>query len=350
VRDDLTRGADLLGSGVSNFFHGLLCACCAAAIQLGIRSNVAMAAASPAATAQAAVDPVEQAYEKLLEDDDAAQEEADKWIREANSFEAKGAKFSRDALSQRIEQRFAPIKKAYENFIQQHPDHTRARLAYGSFLYQTQDEEDGVAQWEKARQLDPKNPAAWNNLANHFGHRGPVKQAFEYYAKAIELKPDEPVYLQNFATTVYLFRKDAMEYYGIDEKQVFDRSLDLYRKALKLDPKNFPLATDYAQSYYGIKPLRTEEALTAWNEALKIANDDFERQGVYVHLARVELNSGMFQEARKHLNMVSNDFYSTLKERLQRNIIEKEKNGTNAVPASLGNAATSTPPKPSPRR
>ena len=121
-----------------------------------------------------------------------------------------------------------------------------------------------------------------------------------------------------------------MEFYKIDEKEVFDRSLNLYRKALKLDPKNFPLATDYAQSYYGIKPLRTEEALTAWNEALKIANDDFEREGVYIHLARVELNSGLFDQARNHLNLVTNEFYTVLKGRLNRNLLEKEKKATNA--------------------
>ena len=293
-------------------------------------------------------DPLEKDYEKLLEDDDAAQEEADKWIKEAEAFRAKGAPFSGDALTARIEQRFAPVRKAYEEFLQHHPDHVRARLAYGSFLYETHDEDEGVAQWEKARQLDPNNPAAWNNLANHFGHRGPVKKAFEYYKKALELKPDEPVYLQNLATTMYLFRKDAMEHFSIDEKEVFDRSLELYRKAIKLDPTNFPLATDYAQSYYGIKPLRTEEALAAWNLALKVANDEFEREGVYVHLARVELNSGLFQEARDHLSMVTNQFYSVLKDRLSRNIIEKEKKATNA-PAANGvtpsaSAAPGSPP------
>jgi tetratricopeptide (TPR) repeat protein len=315
--------------GVNSLLIGLLSAFVAWA-QPGATTH----ALSKSANARAALpdpnDPVEKAYLKLLDDDDTAQQEADKWIKEADAFQAKGAPFSREALQGRIEQRFAPVRKAYEDFLQLHPDHVRARLAFGSFLYETHDEDDGVAQWEKARQLDPKNPAAWNNLANHFGHRGPVEKAFEYYAKAIELSPQEPVYLQNLATTVYLFRKDAMEFYKIDEKQVFDRSLELYRKALKLDPKNFPLATDYAQSYYGIKPLRTEEALTAWNEALKIANDDFEREGVYIHLARVELNSGLFDQARNHLNLVTNEFYNVLKGRLNRNLLEKEKKATNA--------------------
>ena len=54
------------------------------------------------------------------------------------------------------------------------------------------------------------------------------------YAKAIELNPAEPVYYQNFATTVYLFRKDARAFYGINEQQVFDKALALYRKAMQI--------------------------------------------------------------------------------------------------------------------
>ncbi len=322
-------------------------------------NEVCAAAGPPANPASPQTEPVEdvveRAYKKLLAEDDAAQEEVDRWISEAKEARAKGSPVSEEVLNGRIDQRLAPVKKAYQEFLREHPRHVSARLAYGSFLYETLDEELGVEQWEKAREIDPKNAAAWNNLANHYGHRGPVAKAFEYYSQAIELKPDESVYLQNLATTTYVFRKDAMEFFKTGEKEVFDRSLELYRKALKLDPKNFPLATDYAQSYYGIKPLRTKEALAAWKYALEIANDDLERQGVYLHLARVELNSGMFDEARKHLGMVNNEFYAVLRDRLARNLAEKERPATEPTPAparvkaapetSTPQTAT-TPPKP----
>ena len=306
-----------------------------AASQAAEVSNVVKQASPPPAVAADTMDPVEAEYQKLLSNDDAAQAEVDKWIQENQEFSAKGAGLAKEELNRRIRQRFDPIRQAYDDFLKRHPDHARAHIAYGSFLGDLHDDEGAQKQWERALELDPKNPAVYNNLANLFGHDGPVKKAFEYYAKAIELNPLEPVYYQNFATTIYLFRKDAGEFYSITEQEVFTRALELYQKALKLDPDNFPLASDLAQSYYGIKPTRTEDALKAWNYALKIAHDEIEREGVYVHLARFKLNAGRFDEARRDLGGVTNLMYLDLKKRVTRSLEEREAQakGTNA-PAS----------------
>jgi len=324
---------------VKRLLVGLLTAV-AALHQLQAASNAVPNTNATAVTAPDPNDPVEKEYQKLLADDDAAQEEADQWIREKQAFAEKGAGAPNAALNERILARFAPIRKTYEDFLQRHPDHTRARLAYGSFLMDIHDEDGAEAQWEKARQLDPKNPASWNNLANHYTHRGPVTKAFDYYARAIELNPREPLYYWNLANAVYLFRKDGIDFYSLTEQQIFDKSLELYRKAFKLDPTNFPLATDLAQCYYGIKPTRTEDALVAWTNALHVARDDIEREGIHVHLARFKLNAGRFAEARAHLNIVTNEMYAELKKRLTRNLTEREKeaSGTNAPPAASATA------------
>ncbi len=269
-------------------------------------------------------DPVEKEFQKIMSDDDAAQSEVDQWIQENQKFAAEGGGVPAAELNQRILKRFESVRLAYEGFIKRHPDHARARIAYASFLGDIGDEEGQRDQLEKARELDPAEPAIWNNLANYYGHRGPVNKAFDYYAKAIELDPKQSVYYFNLATTVYLFRKDAREFYQINEQQVFDKAMKLYREALKLDPNNFPLASDLAQSYYGIKPWRFEDALQAWTNALHIAHDDIEREGVYIHFARINFLAGRFDEARTDLNLVTNSMYSDLKARISRNINEKE--------------------------
>ena len=269
-------------------------------------------------------DPAEQEFKKIMAQDDAAQEEVDRWIRENAEFSAKGAGTPAPDLNRRIKERLEPVKKAYEEFLAHHPNHTRARVAYASFLGDTRDEEGAQVQLEKALQLDTNNAAIYNNLANIYGHIGSTKKAFEFYAKAIALNPTEPVYYHNFGTTVYLFRRDAEEYYHLSEDQVFAKTFQLYSNAMRLDPQDFPLASDVAQTYYGIKPLRTEDALRAWTNALNIARDAVEREGVQVHFARIKCLAGRFAEAKAHLNSVTNAMYAELKKRVARNIQEKE--------------------------
>lgn len=283
-------------------------------------------------------DPVEKEFQKLMEDDDAAQVEVEKWIRENLAFAQKGGGITPAELNGRIDARFNAVRKSYEDFLKRHPDHARGHLAYGSFLMDIHDFDDAEPELEKARQLDPKNPAAWNQLANIFTHSGPTEKVFEYYGKAIELNPLEPVYYQNLADSVFLYRQDAMVYWHITEQQVFDKSLDLYRQALKLDPTNFPLATDLAQSYYGIKPTRTDEALNAWTNALTLATTETEKEGVYIHMARFNLHAARFAEAHRRIDMVTNDVHLDLKNLIIKNLATQEKEAATNAP----------PPKPDP--
>ena len=282
-------------------------------------------------------DPVEKRLDDILEQDDSAQAEVDKWIQENEAFAAKGAGAPREQLRRRIQDRLAPVDKAYQDFIQQYPTNSRARVAYASFLGDTKSEEAAEEQLDKALALDTNNPAIYNNLANIYGHHGPVKKAFEYYAKALQLNPLEPVYYHNFGTTVFLFRTDAKEYYNIDEQQVFNKAFELYSNAMRLDPTDFPLASDVAQTYYGVHPFRPNDALKAWTNALSLAHDEIEREGVYIHFARVNIMAQRFDQARAMLNNVTNDMYTDLKKRVARSLEDRQKDAqsSNAVPASV---------------
>jgi len=268
------------------------------------------------------LDPVEQGYRALLAKDDAAQEEMDRWIQEADR---KGSDADSAGLGRRIEDRIAEVERAYREFLAQNPKHVAARIAYGSFLEDVGREESARQEWEKALALDPSNAAVHNNLAGVYAHRGPVTNAFVHYEKAIELKPDEAVYYHNFGTVVFLYRTDVKAHYGLtNEQAVFDKALGLYARAMRLQPANFILASDVAQTYYGIQPPRHEEALAAWKRAYDLAGDDLERQGVRVHLARIQVEMGRLEEARANLNAVTNAHYAEVTGRIRRKLERKE--------------------------
>jgi tetratricopeptide (TPR) repeat protein len=290
-----------------------------------------------------AQDPAETELRDIMIEDDAAVDEVDQWVQSNNILRTQGKGESNEELNKRIIGRFDTVRKHYQAFLERHPNYTRGYLAFGSFLNEIGEEDNAKTEFENARQLDPKNPAAWNNLANYYGEYGPVTNSFSYYEEAMRLDPTEPVYIHNLATTVYLFRRDAEQYYHCDEPGVFDRALDLYRRAMKVAPKDFVLATDYADSYYEIKPLRTNDVLMAWTNAYNVAQSDAEREGVDIHFARIKIMIGRFAEAQAHLNEVTNQSYSDLKARMERNLNEREHPQTNAAANAAAPINTNSP-------
>ncbi len=265
-------------------------------------------------------DPVERDYQRVLALDDAAQTEVERWLADDEKLNAAGAGLSGASLRARIRQRLEPVEQEYRAFLTRQPKHARGRIAFGSFLGEIGREDEAAEQYLQAREIDPKNTAAWNNLANYYGHNGPATNAFACYEKAIELNPKEPIYFQNFATTVYLFRQDATNYFRIPEQQVFDKAMHLYRQALALDPENFPIATDLAQTYYGIEPPRVKDAFAAWHAAMKLARNAEERDGVRIHLARWHRTAGDFEAVRRELEPVTNVVFRVAKERILKSL------------------------------
>ena len=288
-------------------------------------------------------DATEQQLEQIMIADDAALDEINSWLV-TNQI----PRTDTNALAQlqlRIHARLDVQKRGYDGFLRNHPDHARGYLAYGSFLNDIGDEDGAKAQYDNSLHYNPTNPAVWNQLANYYGHNGMLTNAFAGYTEALRLSPDEPVYYQNFATTVYLYRKDAREFYRITEQQVFDKALGMYRQAMKLNPTNLIFATDYAESYYGIKPYRTNDALAAWTNAFKICKDENEREGVQIHLARNKITAGFFDEAQAHLDAVTNPVFADMRHRLERSLNDHKNPPTNSVEEIATNRPSVLAPK-----
>ena len=293
-------------------------------------------------------DPVGMELRQLLADDDKAREDADRWVDEYDQVSG-GKRPVPTELSRRIEERYEGIRHRYDDFIFHNTNNAKVHLAYGSFLGEIGDSEAMASEWEKAREIDPKDPASWNNLAGYYAHEGPIEKAFPYFEKAIELNPREPEYLHSLGTVVFLYRKDAATYYHTNEQGVFNKAFQLYHAAMTLRPNDFKLAADVAQSWYGVKaePADSDEekkkaqdrivtnAMQAWTNAYILAADDEDREGVRLHLARWQITAKRFDEARTNLLSVTNEVHLMMRTRLLRSL-------TNHLELPAGSSAPQT--------
>jgi Tfp pilus assembly protein PilF len=57
---------------------------------------------------------------------------------------------------------------------------------------------EAIYRWEKAVEIDPSYPAAYNNLAVAYEHEGELEKARKAYEKAIELDPKNAMIRQNY--------------------------------------------------------------------------------------------------------------------------------------------------------
>jgi tetratricopeptide (TPR) repeat protein len=301
-------------------------------------------------------DPIARELQLILDADDAAQDEIDRWIEEAEPEGDPAAQLAASTLRGRIQQRIEPVRNRYKEFLAAHPTNATAHLAFGSFLNAYGDEPAAIESWERARQLDPRNPAAWNNLANAYAHSGPVEKSFPMFEEAIRLNPVEPVYLHNYGTLVFMFRRDATNHFKCDEQEVFQKAFGLYQRAIALDPNNFQLAADVAQTYYGWRLPRSTNtvdatraelelattAMKAWTNALTLAPNDVDREGIQLHFARWNIRLGHLEEASQNLSTVTNTAHSVIRKRLEKTLKERGQELSRQPAEGAG-----TPPPPS---
>ena len=258
-------------------------------------------------------------FDILLDFDETVHRQVEDWARVAKTNELSGDVVQVAILKTRIQQRLDQLDRAYAKFISEHPDHVRARLALASYLREWDRDAEALEQLEKSKSLEPTNPAVWNNLGNYYGHAGTSSNAFICYLKAIELSPKEPLYYQNQARNLYLFQEDAAVFLKTNLPAALIKAQDYYRQALSLSPTNFVIATDLAQTFYAVRVALTNspevnhrvvdglvgQAMEAWKQAEKLAGSKTQLEGVWIHMARIQMNAKRWDEARLILRRVT---------------------------------------------
>jgi tetratricopeptide (TPR) repeat protein len=260
---------------------------------------------------------IEARYQSILQLDEAALTDIQNLIKNWNAQQnSEASPRSEEDLRKVIRFKVDAVKTAYRDFLRENPNHIKTMIAFGRFLCDMQEEQEGVQWWEKARELEPKNAAVRNNLANYYGHEGEPKRAIEEYEAAISIQPGEPMYHFNLANIFYLFRKETSELKKWSEEEVFDHALESFRKARDLEPGNYDYAYAYAETFYGVKNPNWNRALDAWDYCLKLNITPLQREQIYTHLARINLRLDRIGKARDYLAQVKSEQWQDLRTRL----------------------------------
>jgi Flp pilus assembly protein TadD len=74
----------------------------------------------------------------------------------------------------------------------------RSQVSFGISVAQKGLWREAIYRWEKAVEIDPTYPAAYNDLAIAYEHEGQLDKARKAYEKALELDPNNNQIRQNY--------------------------------------------------------------------------------------------------------------------------------------------------------
>lgn len=147
----------------------------------------------------------------------------------------------------------------FHTLLEQHPDDSRLKLAYGEFLATRQKIEEARFQYQLVTESEPENIEAWQQLLRLSLHTGDMDEMIRICTKCREIFPE------------------AMEFYfyqaiAYSQKKEYQQTIDLCTEALQRIPaENKGLMSDFygqiGDAYFRLKD--TEKSFQAYEEALK---------------------------------------------------------------------------------
>ena len=190
------------------------------------------------------------------------------------------------------QRRLLRVKQAYERVMNRYPNDAHANCYYGELLYDYfGDVIEGVRRWKLAVSMDTKLDKGYNNLGIHYFHYGDYDLGLACYDKALRLAPRNPDYMYNMAQAYLASYEAIAKIRKCDKTKLYYEAMKLSKKAVKAAPADFALAQDYAVNFYAAENFGIEvdwpAAAKAWQQARTLARDRTDSFYTWLNEARV---------------------------------------------------------------
>ena len=170
--------------------------------------------------------------------------------------------------------------ESYQKAVQLNPNFPEAYNNLGLALHRKNMLDEAIESYQKAVQLNPKYSDAYNNLADALSIKGQIKAAVSYYEKALLFNPDCPDIYVNLGN-VYL------------KTGHIEKSIRYFKKAQDMSNPNLPAIFNGLGNAF-LSMNQYSEAISYFQKAMEHKPSDLNS---YINIGVAQKDQGNFNEA-----------------------------------------------------
>lgn len=208
------------------------------------------------------------------------------------------------------------LSRDYQNYLARNREDLYAHLLYGKFLYRAGDNEGALQVFLAADNLDGNQAVTKQHIGNLLAEGGNFAEALNYFLQAIDLAPQEPVYHFSVGQVLAEYREDFLEIRLYKPATLDAQMQAAFHEAQALEPENADFAFRYGESFYDVAEPDWEIALGFWEDLAEEDLSAVQRDALALHVARVLVELGRFEQARERIASVEREAFAATKANL----------------------------------
>ena len=195
-----------------------------------------------------------------------------------------------------LNSRATRVNSMWKTYFLSNPNDVEALVLYGKFLRKIGKSAMAYETFKQADKLNGSLAVVKQQLSAIEAEEAQVENAFKHIREALDLEPNNPIYLKQTAYIMVVAKKDIVG--KIISAEQFDEILThCYKIPSEQNPTNREAKLRYAQSFYDLHNPDWNTALSLWKEVLEMSSLNLEIQIAKANMARVLVELNRDEEA-----------------------------------------------------